>query len=339
MHNSLANSLGVDPKFVDADLRWQDQGFGALKNFYAWLKNAFSYKKYSGYDYILVDGLHFSPIIARKLGILPKHIRIFAHMGNQLPYFMLAKQIPSYSRFMHRWLFRNYDFIFCEGEMIRDIIRELNPGIKTPLYTTFLGPDTARVQSLGKIQPEFKGHNLITIALGPGDARIFYKGMDIMVDAFLQARKTLPDLCYYIVGDWSEEDIKKLTRNFGAEDRKSIFFLGHQSDIETYLKNSDLSIHIARGDAFPTSTIETMHAGVPIIVSEYTGTKQIVKEVNPDLVISLSAEQLAKKIEWFFGLSLNEKKELSAKVKKASEKYTEANAREHYRKTFGEAQK
>jgi len=339
MHKSLANSLGVVSKPVDDDYRWQDQGFGAFKNFYAWIKNALNYKKYTEYDFILVDGLHFSPIIARKLGILPKHIKIISHMGNQLPYFMLAKQIPSYSRLMHKWLLNNYDYIFCEGEMIREIIRTLRPNIKTKLLCTFLGPTTARVQTLRTIQPEFKGHNLITIASGPSAARIYYKGLDIMVEAFSQAKKILPDLSYYIIGDWSEADIKSLTQKLNPEEIKSIFFLGHQSEIDSYIKTSDLSIHLARGDAFPTSTIETMHAGLPLIVSNYTGTKQILKEVSSDLIINLSSEELAKKIIWFFGLSLEEKKNLSVKVKKAASNFTEATAIEHYRKTFGELAK
>ncbi|PBQ32565.1 hypothetical protein CNR22_12550 [Sphingobacteriaceae bacterium] len=336
MHKTLAHSLGVISKPVDDDLRWQDQGFGALKNLYAWIKNALNYKKYSGFEFILVDGLHFSPIIARKLGVLPKHLKIISHMGNQLPYFMLAKQIPFYSRIMHKWLLNNYDAIFCEGEMIREIIQTLRPDIKTKLLCTFLGPSTGRVHSLRAIEPEFKGFNLISIASGPSAARIYYKGLDIMVEAFLQAKKTLPGLKYYIVGDWSEEDIKSLTRKFNPEDLKTIFFLGHQSDIDSYIKNSDLNIHVARGDAFPTSTIEAMHAGLPIIVSNYTGTKQILKGVNPDLIINLSSEDLAKKIIWFFGLSLLEKQEISVKEKQAAEKFTEVNAIEHYRKTFDE---
>lgn len=155
-----------------------------------------------------------------------------------------------------------------------------------------------------------------------------------MTEAFLIARKSLPDLKYYIVGNWSEEDIDRLTKNYGAEDRKSIFFVGHSDNIEEYMKQADLSIHVARGDAFPTSTIEAMHAGVPIIVSDQTGTKQIIKEAKLDLVIELSAKKLAEKILWYFDLSLNEKKALSEKLRNTASGYTEAKAIKHYQQTF-----
>ncbi|MBL7933197.1 MAG: glycosyltransferase family 4 protein [Bacteroidia bacterium] len=334
LHNSLATSLGVDHKPIDEKYRWQDQEFGPLRNLYAWFRNAFAYKGYQHYDYILVDGLHFSPIIAKKLGILPKRITIIAHMGNQLPYFFLAKKIPFYSRLMHKWLINNYDHIFCEGEFMRGMIRRMRPDIKPSLHVTFLGPLENRLKVLHTIQPQFATNTMISIATGPGEARIYYKGLDIMCEAFLMARKDMPELKYYIVGNWSEADISRLTKGYSVEDRKNIFFVGHSDNIEDYMKNADLSIHTARGDAFPTSTVEAMHAGVPIIVSDQTGTKQIIEEAHLDLIVEPSAEQLAAKIRWYFNLPLEEKKELSEKLRVSASNYTEAKAIKHYQNTF-----
>lgn len=334
LHNSLATSLGVDHKPIDEHYRWQDQEFGPLRNVYAWFKNAFAYGVYKNYDFILVDGLHFSPILARKLGILPKRITIIAHMGNQLPYFLLAKRIPSYSRLMHKWLLGRYDHIFCEGEMIRDMIREINPVAKTLLHVTFLGPLERRIKILNTITPAFDTKTMISIATGPGEERVFYKGLDIMTEAFLIARKKIPDLQYYIVGNWSQEDISKLTKKFSGEDLKHIVFAGHADNIEAYMKQADLSIHTARGDAFPTSTIEAMHAGVPIIVSDQTGTRQIIREAGLNLIVELSAKKLAEKILWYYSLPLAEKKELSEKLRTSALNYTEAKAVLHYQQSF-----
>ncbi|MFO0321510.1 MAG: glycosyltransferase [Bacteroidota bacterium] len=337
LHRGLANSLGVDSEFVDKKYRWQDQNFGPIKNFYAWFVNAFYYRKYVNYDFILLDGLHFSPIIAKKIGVLPKRIKIISHMGNQLPYFMLSNQLPLYSRILHKWLFNNYDYIFCEGDMIKEIIIKVNPNIKTPLLSVFTGPLNSRVELLRKLKPEFKNYNIITIASGPGEGRIYYKGLDIMIGSFIKAKKYLPLLKYYILGEWSNEDIKYLSATYRSEEFENIFFVGNKPDMTDYLKyiqNSDLSIHLARGDAFPGSTTEAMHAGVPVIISNYTGTKQILNQVNSNLIVNLSQDELAEKIIWYFNLPIEEKMELSSKLKEISIYYTEENAIKLYKETF-----
>ncbi len=334
LHNSLASSLGVTSKYIDEDARWQDQNFGPLKNVWAWFKNAIAYKKYKDFDFILVDGLHFSPVLARKLGILPKRIKLLSHMGNQLPYFIIAKKIPGYSRFIHRWLLGNYDHIFCEGEMIRNMLLKINPKLNSSLHVTFLGPLENRVTTLRAIQPNFDTKLLITIASGPGADRVFYKGLDVMMEGFRLARTKLPDLTYCIVGEWNAEDKEILLKNFSRQDREHLVFAGHISDIGSYLQKAALSIHTARGDAFPTSTLESMHAGVPVIVSEDTGTKQILNSAQVDLVVSLSPERLAEKINWYFQLRKVDKEELSKKLKVSVAGFTEQQAIVHYRNTF-----
>lgn len=337
LHRGLANSLGVDSKFVDERYRWQDQNFGPIKNLYAWVINAFFYREYRNYNFILLDGLHFSPVIAKKLGILPKKIKIISHMGNQLPYFMLSNQLSAYSRIMHQWLFNNYDYIFCEGDMIKEIVLKVNPNIRTPLLSVFTGPSNSRIELLRKLRPEFKNYNIITIAAGPGEGRIYYKGLDIMITGFIKTSKQLPLLKYYILGEWSNDDVKSLLSNYRPDEVKNIFFVGNQPNIEDYLrymKNSDLSIHIARGDAFPGSTTEAMHAGVPVIISNYTGTKEIISQVTSNLIVNLSAEELSEKILWYFGLTLDEKIELSNKLRSVSKYYTEENAIKVYQETF-----
>jgi len=337
LHKGLANSLGVVPKFVDEKYRWQDQGFGVVKNLYAWIVNAVSYKSYRSFDYLLVDGLHFSPVIAKKLGILPERIKIISHMGNQLPYFMLSGKLSFLSKALHQWLFRNYDYLFCEGKMILEMIKEVNPGIKTPLLPVFTAPSSYRIEALRNLKPALSGKNMITIAAGPGEGRVFYKGLDIMIDAFVLASKKEPLLSYYILGEWSVEDIKNLTCKYNADEIRQLYFAGNQPEMMeylNYLENSDLCIHVARGDAFPGSTIEAMHAGIPILISNYTGTKEILESVNSNLIVNLTVNNVADAVLAYMNLSMDERKDLSVKLKEAVIQYSEDNAIKHYREAF-----
>ena len=119
-----------------------------------------------------------------------------------------------------------------------------------------------------------------------------------------------------------------------SEDKQAITFTGNVSDITSYFSNSSLYIHISRGDAFPTSTIEAMHAGMPIIMSEYTGTKEIIEKVDKSLILPLDSEIVAEKILWYMNLPIEYKNELSKKLKIAAENYTEKNAISHYQNVF-----
>ena len=56
--------------------------------------------------------------------------------------------------------------------------------------------------------------------------------------------------------------------------------------------------------------------------------------INSNLIVNLSAEDLCEKIVWFFSLSINEKFELSNKLKEICINYTEENAIKFYKETF-----
>ncbi|MGC9031750.1 MAG: hypothetical protein ACP5H7_03250, partial [Minisyncoccia bacterium] len=68
----------------------------------------------------------------------------------------------------------------------------------------------------------------------------------------------------------------------------------------------------------PLSSVEAMLGGLPTIVSEWTGTREIVEQIDRKYIIKLDPTILAKKIIEYFQLDLNKKVELSKKYRKAA---------------------
>ena len=87
------------------------------------------------------------------------------------------------------------------------------------------------------------------------------------------------------------------------------------------IKNSALYVHIGRGDTFPVSCIEAMLGGLPAIVSEWTGTKEIVNKIDNRLIIELNPKELANKIIWYFSLNNAKKTKLSIKSKEEAKNF------------------
>jgi len=77
-----------------------------------------------------------------------------------------------------------------------------------------------------------------------------------------------------------------------------------------------------------------MNAGLPALVSEWTGAKEVVEQVSKKLIAPLDPTAIAERIHWYFDLSPEEKKAFSEKSKEISKFYTEENSMKHYYNTF-----
>lgn len=89
-------------------------------------------------------------------------------------------------------------------------------------------------------------------------------------------------------------------------------------------------LHCSRGDAFPTSTIEAMAAGVPVLVSDWTGTRQLVRQIDEAFIVELDKAKIAERIEWFLNLSAERKQSFSAAFREISSRYSEELAVQRY---------
>ncbi|HEX8515668.1 MAG TPA: glycosyltransferase family 4 protein [Bacteroidia bacterium] len=337
LHSSLAASVAKEFKFVDSPVRWQDKNRHIIFDILSWVLNAFLFKDKKKYDIFLVDNLHVTPIIMRKLGLISKKQKLIVHMGSHTLYFMYSGRFASLNLRLHKYALRNYDAILCEGMMAKELSVLLLKEQCPPAYVTFIGPHSHRIKELQKQIPDLSSNNIIIIGSGPAQFRMFYKGLDLMIKSFDRAFSRNKALKLTVVGNWNREIIDYCLKDISMAAAAAINFTGVINDtgaLVRFISGSALCIHCTRGDAFPTSTMEVMAAGVPVLVSEWTGTKEIVKNISTDLISPLNEESISEKILWYFALSNEAKIILSNASREAVKNFTEENAILHYQRTF-----
>jgi glycosyltransferase involved in cell wall biosynthesis len=334
MHGRLAKSVNSKFHIIDQYKVWNDGVYNRIYVIYAWIFNAFSFKNPSQYDMFLVSGPHFSPIIM-KLFRLNKKQKVLVHLGDETMYFLYDKW---YSKLMQKTLVKlinQYDALLCEGQMAADLA-VLNGISKPKIYTTYLGVPKERQDQLLSLTPNLQSNNLITISTGPNGWREYYKGLDLMFEAYSEAFKIQPNLTFTIVGKWDIEVQDKLTKNLSDRCKQSINFVGHTMQIDKYIAESSIYFHTSRGDAFPTVVLEAMSAGLIPLISEWTGSKEVISKVDSSLVVPIDTFIITNKLIELTKLPIVKRKNLSNKMKLESKRFTEDFALEHYQHTFNE---
>lgn len=334
IHQALARAVTNEFAHIDEPVRWQDKNRSPIYNLLACLINAFLFKKKNNYDVYLIDNLHFTPVFLKIFRLVKKNQKIVVHLGSHTLYFMFSGKFSKFNTKFHKWILSKYDAVICEGNFSRELADNIVNTSKQIKYTTFIGISESRRLQLSNIHPDLTCNNIIIIAGGPSDFRKFYKGLDLMVSAFNEAKKLLPELTLTVIGNWDVQTQKDCTNGFDVNITNSIKFVGAQKNIERFFSETSLCLHCSRGDAFPTSTIETMAAGIPTMVSTITGTKEIAVQVHQNFVVDPSVSAIIKNLLWYFSLSKFERTHLSNQSRLATKKYTEENSISAYKETF-----
>lgn len=314
LHKELAMKVCSQNGFIDEAWPWQENKPSAIIWLFAELWNAISFKKYKNYSSFLIDNLHLAPIIARKIGVL-KNKELSVHLGSHTLYFLTTKKFNWLNHKIQIWALSNYDRIVCEGKMAKEMVVNLNPNLKEKAIVTYIAPDKERKKRLNQISYNPKSKRIVTVCSGPSEFRKWYKGLDIMVSAMAKVLQVFPSHIFEIAGDWNSETIHDLTSNFDRNIKERIKFVGIVNNIPQFLENSVLYLHISRGDAFPTSTMEAMDAGLPVLLSNVTGTKEFIEEI-PELISDINSESAFESIRNFLRFDSEVKTQLSNTCRK-----------------------
>ncbi|GAB6093376.1 glycosyltransferase [Furfurilactobacillus curtus] len=119
------------------------------------------------------------------------------------------------------------------------------------------------------------------------------KRVDLLIKGFLQARKNDFLLSLTIIGDGRE--LNNLKSQFGQTE--GLYFLGFQKNPTPYVKNSQMFISTSLVESYPTSIIESLILGTPVIATENVGSKEILNGLSDVMIPSKVTEaDLAMKI-------------------------------------------
>jgi len=299
-HKSLADIVGA----VDLDI---------LSNKNSTLKRIFSYLNYtfnsSSDDILLCEGTFLIPSLFKLLPIKRFNKTIINISADPKLFYIKIKRVNFLKRILHLLAIPKVDLFICIGNMEKDILKEIYPKAKYIVAYPFIDEERYKYLLNIPVKNEFN-HNILFIGNGPD---YFCKGLDILVGAFKIVKKEFEDSQLFILGNWNKEIID----SFSYE---GINFVGF-SDIYEYIQKSSLYVHLGRGEVFSISTLESLLGGIPSIVSEYTGAKEVVRELREDFVLPLDSKRVAEKIIEYFNLPKDEKIILSLKAKELGKRF------------------
>jgi len=273
------------------------------------------------YDVYFCEGTYIIPTLARKLGLLSKKARIVNILASPLLYYIKIGKIKGLRRNFALWLLKEVDLFVSIGEMEDKILKEILPNAKS--IVVYPRPKKEVVTALlrDKRLPDLNSHKILTI----GSISAYYKGIDIVYKAFKIVKKEFPAAELFIVGRISD------LKNYIDCSEKGIHCLGYVESLNDVIKKSALYLQIGRGDTFPLSTIEAMLGGLPAIVSEWTGTKEMVNRVNNNLVTKLNPQDVAKRVLWYFNLDHKTKMELSIRSRNEIKRFIKKDYLEEFK--------
>jgi glycosyltransferase involved in cell wall biosynthesis len=304
----------------------------------SWLLTSFLFPK-NKFDVLLTEEPYLPIALMRSLRLIKKRKKLISQLGTHTLYFIKANRYGDFTKKMFLYTFSKYDVIICEGEMQKEIlISLLSEYKKKPIIKTISNGSTeTRVEKLLLVKPNLKSNKILSIAETPNNDRVFYKGLDLNIAAFKLLILANKDYYYDIIGTVPVAIQKILLDDLEPKIKNRIRFLGRVNNFESILADYSLCLHLARGEAWGVSINECLLAGLPTIVSEWTGSKEMVCKVSEDLIVPLNAEKAKKAMLKYFELEFTDKLNLSNKCRSISKNYTENKAVEQFKSHFYES--
>jgi glycosyltransferase involved in cell wall biosynthesis len=286
-----------------------------LRRYAPLVRYAYQFPQRPDWDLILGDGPQPLPILMKQLHLLHPTQKIVPYLAGEFNYFLAKDYYGGTKTKFLRALFQTWDSYLGVGEMTAGLVRQVVPPRRHGDIFTF--PNflmETRRQELANVSADLTGTRMLFIGGGEAGFRTYYKGLDILHQAHALALQQLPSLECTIAGRWNPTTQKQLGAEFPALNGR-VHWIGHQSDLAPVLGTHGLYIHCARGEAWGLTILEAMFAGIPPIVSEWTGAKEAVYKIDPRLVVPLDPQVIAERVLWYFGLSLQERAALGQRAR------------------------
>nr|BAL55297.1 hypothetical conserved protein [uncultured Bacteroidetes bacterium] len=221
------------------------------------------------------------------------------------------------------------------GEMQAGLARKLLGASSPPVYVGFNGVDEARLGQLLVLSPSLEKPSVVFIGHGEEGWRTYYKGLDLFMEVLSKVKAKLPSVEGLVVGRWTQREQERLKAQYPDA---PVRFVGAVRQLETVLEGAGLYFHPGRGEAWGISVLEAMAAGVPAIVSEWTGAKEAVQKAWPQGVVPLDTDRMAEAILAYFALSPAERQAIGERSREiVRSQYTLAQATQRFQAIFWQA--
>jgi glycosyltransferase involved in cell wall biosynthesis len=329
IHDAYAKS--IDAEFLPEDFLVPyllKNSQNKILRYISWILNSIYLTLFRRkYKLVLTESVRIPLYIASKFLFYPSRILKVALMADETLYFTHSKKYPKATQWLMKQYFIEMDYLICIGAYQEELAKKILPtSHHHKIKKIFNGLSESKMEILKKIKPSFDENNWVFVGNINVPFRVYYKGVDLMLESLSFIEKTIT-WNLDIVGECPIEIQQELLKNVPESIHKRIRFLGLQN-IDNIISNYNLCIHVARGEAWGMVINEMTAAGIPTIVSNETGTKEIIEKIDSSFVVPLSANIIAQKITDYAQTTLDIKQKLSQKNKEISQLYTEQKAKE-----------
>lgn len=244
---------------------------------------------------------------------------VYVRRGTDTPLQRFKRRVNSRAdnALLQRVLTRYCDGSITVSQFGRERIRSFGgPSFPVRVATPYIQPE--QYASLEQNEPALGSKVAVTV----GEWRD-HKGVDMLVDAWSEVREHHPTAELRIIG-----------RGYPSEyaDTLGVTLRGFVDSVDADFADASLYVHPAYIEAFGVSVVEAMRAGLPAIVTETTGAKSVVAEVDDSLVVPPSPSALATVIVSYFDTDIDYREVISRASREQSDPFTEAAKTQMFRR-------
>ena len=251
------------------------------------------------YIYILNENPDIVYTFTPKAGLLGMISSFFARVPVRIhnivgmPLMEAKGNKRSLLKFIERLTYIFSTKLFCNSFGLRKYInKELTKSDITVVgYGSINGVDTSYFQNSFTLEEQNKMK--ISLGISKDDFVLTFvgrivedKGINELIESFVELRKKYKNLKLLLVGDYEENlnPIKKENKKL-IDDLDSIISVGFQKDIREFLSISDLFILPSYREGLPNSLIEAGSFGIPLVATDINGCNEIIIDRQTGILV------------------------------------------------------
>lgn len=156
------------------------------------------------------------------------------------------------------------------------------PGVGIDL-NKFIAQDEKNKNEL-RYKYNYKEDDFILVCVGELGVN---KNQDMAIDLVEQLKYEIPNIKLLLVGRGKlEQSYRNKVKSLNLDDY--IDFLGYRNDVENIMRLSDVAISMSRREGLPVNILEAMATGLPLVVTNCRGNRDLVKHNENGYVVELN---------------------------------------------------
>jgi glycosyltransferase involved in cell wall biosynthesis len=202
-----------------------------------------------------------------------------------------GESLDAFKKVADRFVYRGAGAVVCNSEaLLGDLVGEYGSGIKTVVIPNGIEPITLPEKPDIEATKLHLGIPVGKKVVGTVGRLVPVKNHRLFLDVAREVLKAVPDAMFVVIGDGPmENDLRDCAKHHNISDR--VLFTGFRSDVMTLVSAFDLFLLTSRsdngkGEGFPNVVMEAMMCGVPCIVSDVGGTRELFKEDEAGYLVS-----------------------------------------------------